>query len=617
MSSTRVVRYTTTSSYNPPVYETDANTTSVTPNAGWSGSNVTLTNTRYISYPRRQYFYSGTELTSNNGIPATRCWASITGTMSVSWTSTFPSGVGMNIIIEVATFGSDPIIAANTASGSYSRSLPSPQYFTGSDVQTQPAGIPANWGNFSSTVAKRTFESFRISGSGSYSFTVSAPNATFSGTIVRKWEGTNHVINGLDGDTLAPLTVQSTVFTTVRTVYIGEATLSSRFSLSENSVSVITGVEKTLENSFSLSAEAKINRFATISLSTQADFSATTYNFRFADPLSLQSDYSLSSAGGIIRNLSSELILSTDTAFTQTAGLIYDISVDYSWDDFAIDGKFTDNLLDGGIQYTWDGVDYYNWETWPNDNWEQTDISWDEWPSDTWNGSERIVAQSNTQNTGNAIRGGIGSLLSTTSLSENAAFRIEGIPDSIRSDFLCDGSPSGLMGGSSTMVSDFIVDSFANYIINNAQNIEGAFDATLLANYIAKFVWSARSDFNLDITPTFKPSGVTNAQCIAVVDALANYKINNPQNIESAFDPEFTARLFFTTDPYQIYRVLQETRQIFVDAESRGIEIPEEIRLNSIPAENRDWLVPQETRNMKLRIPPMVDRTTTPKVRRE
>jgi hypothetical protein len=54
-----------------------------------------------------------------------------------------------------------------------------------------------------------------------------------------------------------------------------------------------------------------------------------------------------------------------------------------------------------------------------------------------------------------------------------------------------------------------------------------------------------------------------------------------------------------------------------VDAESRGIEIAEEIRLNSIPAENRDWLVPQETRNMKLRIPPMTNRFTTPKIRRE
>jgi hypothetical protein len=161
------------------------------------------------------------------------------------------------------------------------------------------------------------------------------------------------------------------------------------------------------------------------------------------------------------------------------------------------------------------------------------------------------------------------------------------------------------------------VNSFANYIINNAQNIDSAFNATLLANYIAKFVWSSRSDFSLDVTPTFKPGGVTNAQCITVVDALANAIYGPNKTLEGAFDPIFTARIFFTTDPYQIYKVLQETRQIFVEAESRGIEIPEEIRLNSIPAENRDWLVPQETRSIKLRIPPMTNRFTTPKVRTE
>ena len=167
------------------------------------------------------------------------------------------------------------------------------------------------------------------------------------------------------------------------------------------------------------------------------------------------------------------------------------------------------------------------------------------------------------------------------------------------------------------MVSDAVLTALGNYIVNNAQNIDGAFNATLLANYIVQFLWSARSDFSLNVTPTFKPGGVTNAQCIAIVNALANYKINNAQNIDSAFDPIFTARIFFTTDPYQIYKVLQETRQIFVDAESRGIQIAEEIRLNSIPAENRDWLVPQETRSMKLRIPPMTNRFTTPKVRTE
>jgi hypothetical protein len=440
----------------------------------------------------------------------------------------------------------------------------------------------------------------------------------FVGSITRIWEGNKYIIDGTNGDT--PPTIQNNFILTanakMKTDVFGQAPLIINASIQEQSQSVITGVQSSIEGNFSLSASANLIYHPEFTLNTQIDLLATTYRFLYSSPLSLELDYSLSSTGGRIRRLPAELILSADTVSTQTAGLIYDISVDYTWDDFAIDGKFKDNLLDGGIQYTWDGVDYYSWGTWPNDNWDQTDISWDEWPSDTWNGSERIVTEFNTQNTGNAKRGGIGSLLSTTSLSENAA-KLKTGASTLTSDFSCDGSPSGKMGGTSTMISDFIVNSFANYIINNAQNIDGAFNATLLANYIAKFVWSSRSDFNLNVTPTFKPSGVTNAQCIAVVNALANAKYGPSKTLEGAFDPEFTARLFFTTDPYQIYKVLQETRQIFVDAESRGIEIAEEIRLNSIPAEDRDYLVPQETRSITLRIPPMVDRTTTPKVRRE
>jgi hypothetical protein len=621
MSSNRVIRFTTTSSYNPPVFLTDALTTSAGSNAGWSGSNVTLTNTRFNSYTRSQYFFSGNELTSQAGIPATRCWASITGTMSLSWSSTLPSGVIMDIPIEIATFGSGPYIVANTASGSYSRSLPTAQYITGDDVQTQPAGVPASINNFSTTPARRSFQSRRISGSGSYSFTVSSPNATFSGTITRRWEGTNHVINGLDGDTLAPLTVQSTVFTTVRTVYVGEATLSSRFSLQEQSQSVITGVEETLQNNFTLSATAKVEHRATVTLRQETELLGTTFNFRFMEPLSLIGNNTVSTAPAVIKNFSTSLILSSNAITDLRAGLIYDIAADYTWDDFSIIGYFvTGYTLRGyatdSAEYTWTDLASDPWDSYTYSSWQGLETGWDQWPEDLWNSTKRISFDFDFTEVGNIIASGVSQLLSTSALLDNSAFLKTG-SSTLTLDFLCDGSPSGLIGGFTTITQDSILTGLGNYIINNAQNIEGAFDASLLANYIAKFLWSVRSDFSLAVAPTFKPGGVTNAQCITVVDALANAIYGPTKTLEGAFDPIFTARIFFTTDPYQIYRVLQETRQIFVDAESRGIQIAEEIRLNSIPAENRDYLVPQETRSMKLRIPPMTNRFTTPKVRTE
>jgi hypothetical protein len=99
------------------------------------------------------------------------------------------------------------------------------------------------------------------------------------------------------------------------------------------------------------------------------------------------------------------------------------------------------------------------------------------------------------------------------------------------------------------------------------------------------------------------------------VNALANAKYGPTKTLQGAFDPTIIVRMFIGTDPFNIHKLLQETRRIFIEAESRGIEIAEEIRLNSIPSETKAFLVPEETRKMKLKIPPMTNRFTTPKVR--
>ena len=336
----------------------------------------------------------------------------------------------------------------------------------------------------------------------------------------------------------------------------------------------------------------------------------------------MSADHASTFQGNIIRGLAASLSLSADTNATIQGNMIYDISNEYSWNDFnilgyAISGYAVAGYATDSTDYSWLELDAAEWDSWPNSEWGGIEASWETWPEDVWNSTRTLLSLFRATQSAKLTAGGVGQLLSSTSLSDNSAFRIEGIPDTIRSDFLCDGSPSGLIGGYTTIIQDSVLTALGNYIINNAQNIDGAFDATLLANTISTFLWQAQSDFSLAVSPTFKPGGVTNAQCIAVVDTLANAILNGQGQMAGAFDPEFIARIFFTTDPYQIYRVLQETRQIFVDAESRGIEVPQEIRLNSIPAEQRAFLVPQETRKMKLNIPPMTNRFTTPKVRSE
>lgn len=443
----------------------------------------------------------------------------------------------------------------------------------------------------------------------------------FIGTYVRSWEGNVYRIDGLDGDVPPSITNNFTLNSSASVIRFGQISLNSTATLQEQSQSVITGVEKTLQNNFTLSATARVEHFATKTLRQETELLGTVFNFRFMEPLTVSAEHTSLISGNVIRELFSSLSLTNNVTANFVGNMIYDITIEYTWDDFGIVGYFITGYTVRGYsanqsEYTWQEL-LDSWDTWTYSTWQGNETGWDQWPEDVWNSTKRLSFDFDFAQVGQIIRGAVSQLMSTTALTENAAFRREGVPGEIRSDFLCDGSPSGLIGGGSTIVSDAVLTALANYIINNAQNISGAFDATLLANYIVQFLWQAQSDFSLSVTPTFKPSGVTNAQCITIVDALANYIINNPQNLQSAFDPIFTARLFVGTDPYLIHKVLQETRQIFVDAESRGIEVPQEIRLNSIPPEQRAFLVPQETRNMKLRIPPMTNRFTTPKIRAE
>lgn len=459
-------------------------------------------------------------------------------------------------------------------------------------------------------------------GTAPYSITFNVnclPNIDPNSTL--RWWGKTYNIDGQDGDTIQPITSNFTLFKDVKMVISGSANISVTSLLQEQSQSVITGVEKTLQNNFTLSATARVEHFATKTLIQQTELLGTVFNFRFMEALATNSDTAVIATAGVIKNLPASLSLSNNFTANFVGNMIYDITIEYTWDDFGIVGYFITGYTVRGYsanqsEYTWQEL-LDSWDTWTYSTWQGNETGWDQWPEDIWNSTKRLSFDFDFAQVGQIIRGAVSQLMSTTALTENAAFRKEGVPGEIRSDFLCDGSPSGLIGGGSTIVSDAVLTALANYIINNAQNISGAFDATLLANYIVQFLWQAQSDFSLSVTPTFKPSGVTNAQCITIVDALANYIINNPQNLQSAFDPIFTARLFVGTDPYLIHKVLQETRQIFVDAESRGIEVPQEIRLNSIPPEQRAFLVPQETRNMKLRIPPMTNRFTTPKIRAE
>lgn len=451
-------------------------------------------------------------------------------------------------------------------------------------------------------------------------YTEISPRIQFDGYL-REYECNIYIIDGLNGDIAPTIRSDFTVTAVAGIITQGAGNFTTQSILTETSQSVITGVQSSIESSFSLSVAGRVKYAVGKTLTQETELLGTTFNFRFMDPLTVQSRNTTTAAGSIKRNFAASLSLSNESTANFTGNMIYDIAADYIWDDFSIIGYFVTGYTVRGYatdsaEYAWTDLATDPWDAWTYSSWQGLETGWDQWPEDLWNATKRINFDFDIVEATNIIRSGVSQLLSTTALSDTSA-KLKAGASTLTSDFLCDGSPAGLIGGFSTITQDAVVTAFGNYIINNAQNINGAFNASLLANYIVKFLWSVRSDFSLAVSPTFKPSGVTNAQCITVVNALANAKYGPSPTLQGAFDPEFIARLFVGTDPYLIHKILQETRQIFVDAESRGIQIAQEIRLNSIPAEDRDYLVPQETRSMKLKIPPMTNRFTTPKVRTE
>ena len=78
-----------------------------------------------------------------------------------------------------------------------------------------------------------------------------------------------------------------------------------------------------------------------------------------------------------------------------------------------------------------------------------------------------------------------------------------------------------------------------------------------------------------------------------------------------------TTRIIYQGDPYYLIKVPAENRQLIVPVENRITLIEGENRVNMIKADTRTVLVPEETRSIKLRIPPLSNRISTPRVRSE
>ena len=254
------------------------------------------------------------------------------------------------------------------------------------------------------------------------------------------------------------------------------------------------------------------------------------------------------------------------------------------------------------------------------------DRTWDEWFGDSWEGGVIFAVTSILKaNAGYAI---------FASATLNPAFSVSANMNYV------------LGQGTSTMnpafeQADTFFDRFRGVAVSGqAQNFDTAFSQSTDANFTTGVLQTITSAFTQSTQGNYNTNSNTYLFDSAFTKSVnANYITGIPQSFASAFTTSQNAnsifdlgygqifnalystltvgRLIGLPDPWNILKVLQETRTILVPIESMDIKVLEETRVNKAKTETRSLLVPQETRSYKIRKPIMTSQSVIPRVRVE
>jgi hypothetical protein len=400
-----------------------------------------------------------------------------------------------------------------------------------------------------------------------------APEITFDGYQVA-YEGNNYIIDGVNGDTGPAINVISSFVATASIIHSGKSNPSTVSSIN-GGATLLRLASSNLSSNFTTSIIGNVKSDIEDTLSVTTEVLATTNNFVFGSA-TIDSTFTQSQIPTLITNVYTSL--SFNFSQTTLGSLIYDAL---------------------GGDYTWDSLTG----------------SWDEWPDNIW-----VPAFARCRfavdKTVSFKPGTVLTLNGVFTTAENSGLNQPAQAD-LQAVFSISPTAQGIIDQGSAMTSTFNTTALANNIYDALAQFNGVLSAELLANIIyANIFATPASQFSLSLQPTFKPGGeVDMSAAFEILDKLANMIYDADAGL-SAFNFVISAgRLQTQADPYNIAKVLNETRKILIAMENRKYIIPQEIRLNTIKAETRNILVPDETRKFRLKVAPMTNRFATPKVR--
>lgn len=651
MSTTRVNRYTTTdNSYSLQVGLQQTNTS----RPGFSNSSNRkawdTSNTGYNEVTLHQLFsppnYSpesqqsviGLEerdddpiLITNQGIPATQCKATFTG--SAVMTISGPRG---------HRYDSESIYYTERLDGLYISNSSWKQTYNdvNSVVYDGNKGLPSTF-TFASRTLQKTGSAITMTTANRNQLTTgnnlskvniavafqSNSNETFqhrishTGTLVRTWEANNHNIDGIDGD-INP--IGGTVSTLVADGFLvryGEADMATEATIAENSINT-KSASASMTSSSSMSIEPSFKIGPSKNLSVLSIFISSTNNL----VLLPRQEYIAQSSVSVIPTFKPSGLTLAQAQFTSTAlgGMIYDILGEYTWDTFNLNTYFElgfveDDFVNLEGEYTWLFLEDNAWDNWPTETWLGNEQSWDNWPYDVWERDFILPTQSVFALTPNFILGDTVSYTGSFTLIEDAAINEELDPLDLQTEF---GLEARAVGRFEVEIA--LSGAFDSTLVGNIKDvvepiaITGAFNTLLTASATTDVLADIDTAFTVAVTPTFKPGPTTQLYSSEITfDINPTFKPSATEDLQAFAGAVLVARLFFSADPYNIYTVEKETRIAVIAKENRQTIIDQQNRVNIIGAETRTYLVPEETRNLTIVRPPFKNRYSIPRTRAE
>jgi hypothetical protein len=355
-------------------------------------------------------------------------------------------------------------------------------------------------------------------------------------------------------------------------------------------------------------------------LSTQANLIATTNNFVLMEQENLVGSYSLTIQPTFKPTAIEDIAVSTSTNLAP--GLIYDINADYSWNTFNLNIYFESGFVNDGFvseegEYNWNFLETTAWDDWPTVTWIGNESTWDNWPNDVWEESFTLGWLGTLATTPSFKLGDVVEYTGAFSFDSNPGLNEPAEAD-ITASFSTDITAAGVIDIELEMSDSFAPSLTANisYSLNDTPiAITGAFTPVLTANAITDTFADIDVAFAFAVEPRFKPAGQSVISAATELDLAPTFKPAGFAAMAAFASTLQVGRLFYPADPYNTIKVAQENRVVLVPTENTQTLVMEENRVNIVGAETRAYQVPQETRRIKLRIPPISNRFTTPRIR--